>query len=154
MELEALWGIGQKILQLCGGFGEMAGVVLCHRCLELLVQPLGLLAASRDGQGSGQYHRSGAHGAESKAHGLDAITCRTASECTDTKSYRRECASQKRILWQGYHCLASSTTLKQIESAADRTGRRAWIRSRQSWNWCNWWNPKLRQRRCLQIPDY
>jgi hypothetical protein len=44
MNLEAFRGIAQQILQLHGGFWQMARVILRHRRLELMVEPLGLRA--------------------------------------------------------------------------------------------------------------
>src|SRR5579859_5248740 len=75
MHLKTLWDIAQQILQFCGGFGEMARVILSHSFLELAVLALGLLCPcyKRRHENQGEQIRT-QQGPRSNTHGLHAIT--------------------------------------------------------------------------------
>src|ERR1017187_1724353 len=116
MHLKALRDIAQKTLQLCGGFREMACVILRLRFLELAVQPLGLVAACCHRQRATQENQTRNHpGPTSSTHGLHAITRRAAGSCRRTRT-----AAEKTLLRSAFSGKnATSGSVVQLQSELD-----------------------------------
>src|ERR1017187_4053053 len=128
MHLKALRDIAQKTLQLCGGFREMACVILRLRFLELAVQPLGLVAACCHRQRATQENQTRNHpGPTSSTHGLHAITCRAAGSCRRTRTAAEKALLRSAFSGKKCHFWLSSTTSERTGFVSDRREHREWI---------------------------